>query len=68
MQAVCGDAERTGLPRPTGVHYLTIRTSPRQVGLAGSSAIVTAAVKALMRFYDIGGEIPKASYQPHPQR
>ncbi|KAJ1460049.1 hypothetical protein M885DRAFT_458770 [Pelagophyceae sp. CCMP2097] len=26
---------------------------PRQVGLAGSSAIVTAAIKALMRFYDL---------------
>jgi len=30
---------------------------PRQVGLAGSSAIVTATMKALMRFYDV--EIPK---------
>jgi len=30
---------------------------PRQVGLAGSSAIVTATMKALMQFYDI--EIPK---------
>jgi len=30
---------------------------PRQVGLAGSSAIVTAAMKALMRFYEV--EIPK---------
>jgi glucuronokinase len=34
------------------------RTSiPRQVGLAGSSAIVTATIKALMQFYNI--EIPK---------
>lgn len=34
---------------------------PRQVGLAGSSAIVTAAMKALLRFYDIGErEIAKA--------
>lgn len=33
------------------------RTSiPRQVGLAGSSAIVTATMKALMKFYDV--EIP----------
>ncbi|MFW5901268.1 MAG: mevalonate kinase, partial [bacterium] len=31
---------------------------PRQVGLAGSSAIVTATMKALMRFYDV--EIPQA--------
>lgn len=30
---------------------------PRQVGLAGSSAIVTAVLRALMRFYDI--RIPK---------
>jgi len=30
---------------------------PRQVGLAGSSAIVTATMKALMRFYDV--DIPK---------
>lgn len=30
---------------------------PRQVGLAGSSAIVTATMRALMRFYEV--EIPK---------
>lgn len=30
---------------------------PRQVGLAGSSAIVTATVRALMKFYEV--EIPK---------
>ncbi len=30
---------------------------PRQVGLAGSSAIITATMKALMRFYEI--DIPK---------
>ena len=29
---------------------------PRQVGLAGSSAIITAALRALMKFYDV--EIP----------
>jgi glucuronokinase len=32
-------------------------STPRQVGLAGSSAIITATVKALMQFYDV--EIPK---------
>jgi len=32
-------------------------TIPNLVGLAGSSAIITAAMRALMRFYDI--EIPK---------
>lgn len=30
---------------------------PRQVGLAGSSAIVTSAIKSLMQFYEV--EIPK---------
>jgi glucuronokinase len=38
----------------------TVRYSssiPRQVGLAGSSAIVTATVKAMMQFYNV--EIPK---------
>lgn len=38
----------------------TIRYSsdiPRQVGLAGSSAIVTATLRALMRFYEI--QVPK---------
>src|SRR4030065_238905 len=30
---------------------------PRQVGLAGSSAIVTATIKALMQFYEV--DIPK---------
>jgi glucuronokinase len=34
-------------------------TIPRQVGLAGSSAIVTATLKALMEFYGLGdGDIP----------
>lgn len=32
-------------------------TIPRLVGLAGSSAIITAALRALMRFYDV--EIPR---------
>lgn len=31
-------------------------TIPRQLGLGGSSAIITAAIKALMKFYDV--EIP----------
>jgi len=33
-------------------------TIPRHVGLAGSSALVTAAIRCLMEFYDV--EIPKA--------
>jgi len=33
---------------------------PRQVGLAGSSAIIVAALKAMMTFYGLGeGEIPR---------
>jgi glucuronokinase len=32
-------------------------TIPEQVGLAGSSAIITACIRALMRFYEV--EIPK---------
>lgn len=31
---------------------------PRQVGLAGSSAIITAFWKALMQFYDVSDKIP----------
>ncbi len=34
-----------------------ISSIPRQVGLAGSSAIIAATMKALMRFYDV--DIPK---------
>ena len=33
---------------------ISYKTSiPRQVGMAGSSAIITAAIKALMKFYDV---------------
>lgn len=44
-------------PRKTGftVRYRT--SIPRQVGLAGSSAIVTAALRALMAFFEV--EIPR---------
>ena len=35
-------------------------TIPRQVGLAGSSAIVTATLKCLMEFFNLGvKDIPK---------
>ncbi|MBT4359729.1 MAG: GHMP kinase [Candidatus Marinimicrobia bacterium] len=34
-------------------------TIPRQVGMAGSSAIITATMSALMKFYEV--EIPKAT-------
>jgi len=40
-------------------------TIPRQVGLAGSSAIITAALKCLMDFYGLtDADIPK-TIQPH---
>jgi len=45
---------------PIPNHNFTIRyrsTIPRLVGMGGSSAIVTAVMRALMRFYDL--EIPK---------
>jgi glucuronokinase len=38
---------------------------PRQVGLAGSSAIITAALKALMEFYDVGEEAIPKPFQPN---
>ncbi len=43
--------------RNFSVRYQT--TVPRQVGLAGSSAIITATLRCLMEFYDI--EIPLAA-------
>jgi len=41
------------------IQYKT--TIPRQIGLGGSSAIITAALRALMEFYDV--DIPK-DFQP----
>ncbi|MCX6361546.1 MAG: hypothetical protein NT029_17210 [Armatimonadetes bacterium] len=38
---------------------------PRQVGLAGSSAIVTAAVNALMRFYAVPEEVLPRTQRPN---
>jgi glucuronokinase len=49
-----------GIPLPR--RNFTVRyasTIPRLVGLGGSSAICTAMVKALMRFYEVGDAIPK---------
>jgi glucuronokinase len=47
----CGD-EGVALPeRNFSLNCTT--TIPRQVGLAGSSAIITSAMKALMQFYDV---------------
>lgn len=50
------DAESITLPdRNFSIRYRT--TIPRHVGLAGSSALVTAAVRCLMEFYEV--DIPK---------
>lgn len=38
---------------------------PRQVGLAGSSAIITAALKALMEFYAVDEEAIPKPFQPN---
>ncbi len=40
-------------------------TIPRQVGLAGSSAIITATVRALRAFYDIGDDLISKNIQPN---
>ena len=50
--------ERRGLPlhdRTFSIRYQT--TNPRQVGVAGSSAIIVAALRCLMEFYEV--EIPQ---------
>lgn len=47
----CKDTGRRLGNRNFSIRYHT--TIPRQVGLAGSSAIITAAMKALMKFYDV---------------
>ena len=50
--------DENGLDLHDGNFSLRYRsTIPRRVGLAGSSALVTAAVHALMEFYEF--EIPK---------
>ncbi|HIE52950.1 MAG TPA: hypothetical protein EYP85_14455 [Armatimonadetes bacterium] len=53
--------QRNYLPLPDRNFTLTYETNiPRQVGLGGSSAIIAAAVKALMEFYGLTEEhIPK---------
>ena len=48
----CG---KSGIPLASRNFTIRYDTSiPRQVGLAGSSAIITATMQALMRFYDAG--------------
>ena len=57
-------AERTGLPSTDGGSLSrTIRTFLARWAWPARAPIVTAAVKALMRFYDIGRErFPRPSY------
>ena len=50
-------------PRNFTISYAT--NIPRQVGLAGSSAIITAALKALMRFYEVTEDQLPRPLQPN---
>jgi glucuronokinase len=46
--------EKAGINLPRRNFTIRFRTSiPRQIGMAGSSAIVTATMRALMKFYDV---------------
>lgn len=46
--------ERTSINLPRKNFTVRFRTSiPRQIGMAGSSAIVTATMRALMKFYEV---------------
>lgn len=49
--AYCQEQHISLVPRNFELHFQT--TIPRQVGLAGSSALVTATLRALMRFFDV---------------
>eukprot|EP00754_Rhynchopus_humris_P003863 Rhum_TRINITY_DN12003_c0_g1::Rhum_TRINITY_DN12003_c0_g1_i1::g.48521::m.48521/K16190/GLCAK; glucuronokinase len=67
MQATCKKfyehCSENGIALPRRNFTLSYDTNiPRQVGLAGSSCIVTCVVKALMAFYDlkVDVDIPKA--------
>lgn len=50
------EKRQIALPDARGFTLRYHTTVPRQVGLAGSSAIVTALVRALLRFYGYGDE------------
>lgn len=58
----CEYCQHYGISLPKRNFALEYDTKiPRQVGLGGSSAIITAAIKALVEFYELGEEdIPKA--------
>ncbi|KAK9761093.1 hypothetical protein K7432_014261 [Basidiobolus ranarum] len=49
---------RINLPRKAGFRILYETNIPRQVGLAGSSAIITSLLKALMMYYNVEDKIP----------
>lgn len=52
--------EQEGLPLHGRNFSLRYQTNiPRQVGLAGSSAIVVATLEALVRFYGLGAKVPR---------
>ncbi|KAJ8604090.1 hypothetical protein CTAYLR_001732 [Chrysophaeum taylorii] len=54
-----------GVALPKRNFTLSYETNvPRQVGLAGSSAIVTAAIRALMRFYNLDDSHIKEPWLP----
>ncbi|WP_266365217.1 mevalonate kinase family protein [Tellurirhabdus rosea] len=58
IKQFCEYCEREGIRLPNKQFTIRYQTSiPRQVGLSGSSAIVVATFRALMRFYRV--EIPK---------
>ncbi len=58
--------EDHGIALPTRNFTITYDTDiPRQVGLAGSSAIVTATIKALMQFFDVTEEQLPKPVQPN---
>ena len=54
--AYCQRHQIAFIPRNFDLRFQT--TIPRQVGLAGSSALVTATLRALMRFFDVSIPLP----------
>ena len=59
----CAEAGIKLEPRNFTLQYDT--TIPRQVGLAGSSAIITGVVKSLMEFYELGEDDIPLPRQPN---
>ncbi|ORX92203.1 ribosomal protein S5 domain 2-like protein [Basidiobolus meristosporus CBS 931.73] len=51
---------RISLPTKAGFRIIYETNIPRQVGLSGSSAIITSLFKALMKYYNVEGIIPRA--------